>query len=53
MATEEEIRPGIAGRVKLDGKIWTAKSAGDDIIPVGAQVMVTDIKGVTLTVVKN
>ena len=50
---EEEIQPGRGGRVKLDGKIWSAKSAGDERIPAGQQVVVTDIKGVTLTVVKH
>lgn len=48
---EEEIKPGLTGRVKLDGKIWTAKSAGGEFIPVGQQVKVKEVKGVTLIVI--
>ena len=50
---EEEIKPGQPGRVRLDGKIWTAKAAGEEPIPAGQPVTVTDIQGVTLTVVKR
>ena len=50
---EEAIKPGQSGRVRLDGKIWTAKAAGEEEIPAGQQVTVTDIQGVTLTVVKR
>ena len=50
---EEEIKPGQPGRVRLDGKIWTAKCVGEEQIPAGQQVTVTDIQGVTLTVVKR
>ena len=50
---EEEIKPGQPGRVRLDGKIWTAKCVGEEEIPAGQQVTVTDIQGVTLTVVKR
>ena len=50
---EEEIKPGQPGRVRLDGKIWTAKGAVEEPIPAGQQVTVTDIQGVTLTVVKR
>ena len=50
---EEEIKPGQHGRVRLDGKIWTAKCVGEEEIPAGQQVTVTDIQGVTLTVVKR
>ena len=50
---EEEIQPGRGGRVKLDGKIWSAKSPDDEPIPAGQQVVVTDINGVTLTVARH
>lgn len=50
---EEEIRPGQSGRVRLDGKIWTAKAGGEETIPAGQQVTVTGIQGVTLTVEKH
>ena len=50
---EEDIRPGQSGRVRLDGKIWTARGAAEEAIPAGQQVTVTDIQGVTLTVVKR
>ena len=50
---EEEIKAGLTGRVKLDGKIWTARSDCIEDIPVGQQVMITDIKGVTLIVTKH
>ncbi len=47
---EEEIRNGLTGRVRLEGKIWTARSDAGNVIPAGEQVKVTDIQGVTLTV---
>ena len=47
---EEEIPQGMTGRVRLDGKIWTARSTGNEAIFPGEQVKVTDIQGVTLTV---
>lgn len=50
---EEEIKPGQTGRVRLDGKIWTAKGIGDEAIPAGLQVTVKEIQGVTLTVEKR
>lgn len=50
---EEKIKAGLTGRVKLDGKIWTARSDCIEDIPVGQQVMITDIKGVTLIVTKH
>lgn len=50
---EDEIKPGQTGRVRLDGKIWTAKGAGEEEIPAGMQVTVREIQGVTLTVEKR
>ena len=47
---EEAIEPEQTGRVRLDGKIWTARSkSGESIFP-GERVVVKDIQGVTLTV---
>ena len=47
---EEEIKPGLTGRVRLEGKIWTARSMGSEAIPAGESVRVASIQGVTLTV---
>ena len=47
---EEEIAPEKTGRVRLEGKIWTAKSEGSESIFAGERVVVKDIQGVTLTV---
>lgn len=48
---EEEILPGMTGRIHLDGKLWTARSEENELIPAGARVIVTAIEGVTVTVV--
>ena len=34
------------GLVKVDGKVWTARSSGCDPIPAGAKVRVIRIEGV-------
>ena len=47
---EEEIAPQQTGRVRLEGKIWTARGIGKESIFAGERVVVTDIQGVTLTV---
>ena len=47
---EEEIRPEQTGRVRLDGKIWTARSTDRESIFAGERVIVKNIQGVTLTV---
>ena len=49
----EEIPPGQTGRIHLDGKVWTARSAQNEPVPVGAQVTVKAIEGVTVTVEVN
>lgn len=42
------------GQVKIDGKVWTARSANDEIIPADTQVTVDKISGVKLFVsIKN
>ena len=38
------------GAVKLDGKIWTARSAGGEIIPAGTLIRVVKLEGVKLYV---
>ena len=38
------------GRVRLDGKIWTARSESGEAVFAGEHVTVKDIQGVTLTV---
>jgi membrane-bound serine protease (ClpP class) len=45
------IEPGIIGRVSTHGEIWRATAA--ESIPQGAQVLITDIEGLTLTVRKD
>ena len=47
---EEEILPEQTGRVRLDGKIWTARSNVRESIFAGERVVVKSIQGVTLTV---
>ena len=47
---EEEIAPQQTGRVRLEGKIWTARCTGNESIFAGERVIVQDIQGVTLTV---
>ena len=39
-----------AGTVRVDGKIWSARSAGGEYIPSGATVRVERIEGVKLIV---
>ena len=42
---------GGTGAVRVDGKVWSALSAGGDVIPSGAAVRVRAIRGVKLIVV--
>lgn len=39
-----------AGQVKADGKIWSARSADNSIIPPGTEVVIEKIEGVKLIV---
>lgn len=41
------------GQVKVDGKVWSAKSADDSIIPVNEQITIKEISGVKLIVEKE
>ncbi len=52
---EEEINNlEASGTVKADGKLWTARSEHEyDVIPVGTEVKIIDIRGVKLIVKKN
>lgn len=52
---EEEINNvESSGTVKADGKIWTARTEHEyDVIPVGTEVKIVDIRGVKLIVKKN
>ena len=47
----EDIRASeAAGLVKVDGAVWSARSADDSVIPAGSQVSVERIEGVKLIV---
>ncbi|MEE1047894.1 MAG: NfeD family protein [Clostridia bacterium] len=50
VVTEEIHMLNGTGEVKADGKRWSAKSAGGEIIPVGAVVRIEEISGVNLIV---
>lgn len=41
------------GQVKVDGKVWSAKSADGSIIPVNEQITIKEISGVKLIVEKE
>lgn len=41
------------GQVKVDGKVWSAKSADNSIIPVNEQITIKEISGVKLIVEKE
>lgn len=46
---EKEIPAYGSGQVRVDGKVWTAVSAGESIAE-GSIVIIKDVRGVTLTV---
>ncbi len=48
----KQIEPGERGEVKIDGKYWTAISAGNEPIEVDEKVEILSIEGVKLIVVK-
>ncbi|MDE6470803.1 MAG: NfeD family protein [Eubacterium sp.] len=50
IVTEDIDNINAAGQVKADGKIWTARSIDNSIIPVGSEVIVDRIDGVKLIV---
>ncbi|HLE96020.1 MAG TPA: NfeD family protein [Candidatus Thermoplasmatota archaeon] len=46
--TTEVVPASMSGKVKVESQVWSATS--DRSIPIGVEVVVTDVKGVTLTV---
>lgn len=50
LVTEEINNLLETGAVKLDGVIWTARSQGDEVIPVGTAITVLRIEGVKVVV---
>ena len=42
-----------SGQVKIDGAVWTARSAGDEIIPSGTRIQVERIEGVKAIVIRK
>ena len=46
IVTEEVNNLAATGQVTIDGLPWTARSAGEEIIPVGEEVVVEKIEGV-------
>ncbi len=42
--------PEMAGQVRLDGEIWSARGAGLEVVPIGATVTVLEIQGATAVV---
>ena len=42
-----------AGRIKLAGEVWTARTENDEIVPSGAEVRVTRIAGATAVVTRH
>lgn len=41
------------GQVRVDGKIWTARSQDNSIIPVNSQITIKEISGVKLIVLQK
>lgn len=52
IVTEDINNINAEGQVKADGKIWTARSIDNSIIPAGSEVIIDRIDGVKL-IVKN
>ena len=50
LVTEEINELAGTGSVRVDGKIWTARSTDDSVLPIGARVVVKEIRGVRLIV---
>ncbi len=48
--TEDVNNERASGAVYVDGKTWTARSAGGEVIPAGARVKIQRIEGVKLLV---
>lgn len=50
VVTEEIDNTLAQGQVKVDGQVWTARSAHEVVIPVGTEVQVLRIEGVKVVV---
>ena len=50
LVTEEINELAGTGSVRVDGKLWTARSADDSVLPAGTRVVVKEIRGVRLIV---
>ena len=51
--TEDINNDAAAGAVYVDGKTWTARSAGGEVIPAGSRVEIERMEGVKLFVKKS
>lgn len=51
--TEDIDNDAASGTVYVDGKTWTARSAGGELIPAGSQVEIQRMEGVKLFVKKS
>lgn len=52
VVVEEINNLNATGQVKVDGKIWTARSQNNSIIPIDSQITIKEISGVKLIVSK-
>ncbi|MBE6970464.1 MAG: NfeD family protein [Ruminococcaceae bacterium] len=52
IVTETVDNVAATGAVKVDGQVWTARSADDDVIAMGERVEALEIRGVKLIVKK-
>lgn len=50
IVTEEIDNKISTGAVKVEGKVWTARSSTEEVIPVGKEVTILEIQGVKLIV---
>jgi membrane protein implicated in regulation of membrane protease activity len=48
----KEISPNQPGQVDLNGEIWLARTLHDEVVPMGAEVVVVHVKGAHLVVNK-
>ena len=51
--TEDIDNDAATGAVYVDGKTWTARSAGGEVIPAGSRVQIQRMEGVKLFVKKS
>ena len=48
---EAPIEPGATGRMELRGTTWTARNAGESVLPRGSRARVESVSGLTVNVV--